>query len=334
MAGMYEFSSQTAIAQGANAPNADIMAVICRETQAFIDDDFATWADCWLHSEKATMIAVTPTTGIEATYGWQAISAEMQTVMNNGYGCDMVKYENSDWHINVTEDSAWVTYNQFAVNRSGESWRSFETRFLERQRDGWKIAYCAFAGQERGVTGQRVLSVDPMGQMLWASKDALEAIATHPILTLSAGRLRARRLDWDKALQAAISRAGKFHNFYVLRNFEDETGGPFRYPAVLGETDEGGVAVVMVSVRDGVTYIDFDFTQTIFCKLTVAQAVFGLSEAQTKVAQHIAEGLGPKGAAERLDISINTARTHLTRLYEKTGVDSQAALVRILLSVG
>ncbi|WP_072792666.1 LuxR C-terminal-related transcriptional regulator [Cognatishimia maritima] len=331
---MYELSGQSALSRIDGDPQAEIMAVICDETQAFIDDDYAAWARCWLQSEQATMIAVTSTTGVDATYGWSAISTEMQTVMNNGYGCDMVTYENSDWRIHIAEDVAWVTYRQFATNRSGESWRSFETRFLQRQSDGWKIAYCAFVGQERAITGQRVLSVDPKGQMLWASKDALAAIASHPILTLSAGRLRARRLDWDKALQAAISRAGKFHNFYQLRHFEDETGGPFRYPAVLGETDEGGVAVVMVSVRDGVTYIDFDVTQTIYCKLTVAQAVFGLSDAQTKVAQHIAEGLGPKGAAEKLDISINTARTHLTRLYEKTGVNSQAALVRILLSVG
>lgn len=37
-------------------------------------------------------------------------------------------------------------------------------------------------------------------------------------------------------------------------------------------------------------------------------------------------------AAERLEISINTARTHLQRAFDKTGVHSQPALVRRLLS--
>lgn len=53
-----------------------------------------------------------------------------------------------------------------------------------------------------------------------------------------------------------------------------------------------------------------------------------------KLARHIAMGESVKGAAEKLGISVNTARTHMTRLYEKTGVRSQAALVRLLLSVG
>ena len=33
-------------------------------------------------------------------------------------------------------------------------------------------------------------------------------------------------------------------------------------------------------------------------------------------------------------ISTNTARTHLSRIYDKTCVNSQPALVRLLLSVG
>ena len=69
-------------------------------------------------------------------------------------------------------------------------------------------------------------------------------------------------------------------------------------------------------------------------RLSVAQVVFGLSDGQLRIARHIADGEGLKTAAEAQGISVNTARTHLARLYEKTGVSSQTALVRLLLSVG
>jgi DNA-binding CsgD family transcriptional regulator len=176
--------------------------------------------------------------------------------------------------------------------------------------------------------------VDKSGQVIWASPETLESIQKHPILTVSAGRVRARKQNWDRVLQRAITQAARYHGFYQLRHFEGETGGPFHYPAVLGETDDGGIAVIHVLVRDGVTYLQFDGTRFIDRRLSIAQAVFGLSDGQRRVAHHVADGLGPKGAADALEISINTARTHLTRLYEKTGVNSQAALVRILLSVG
>ena len=38
-------------------------------------------------------------------------------------------------------------------------------------------------------------------------------------------------------------------------------------------------------------------------------------------------------AAERLSVSVNTARTQLRRIFEKTGVHNQSALVRLMLSI-
>ena len=111
-------------------------------------------------------------------------------------------------------------------------------------------------------------------------------------------------------------------------------GRPFHYPVVLGESDEGTVVVFHVSVRDGSTFLLFDGDGSLDRRLAVAQAVFGLSNGQLKVARFIADGVGVKGAAQALGISVNTARTHLARLFEKTGVNSQTALVRLLLSVG
>ncbi len=58
---------------------------------------------------------------------------------------------------------------------------------------------------------------------------------------------------------------------------------------------------------------------------------FGLTPAEADVAMEIALGDGRKAAAARLGVAVSTARMHLTRIFEKTGVRRQAELVRVVL---
>jgi DNA-binding CsgD family transcriptional regulator len=59
---------------------------------------------------------------------------------------------------------------------------------------------------------------------------------------------------------------------------------------------------------------------------------YGLTEAEARFAEEILKGDGKRAAAERCGISYSTARTHLSRIFDKTGVHRQAALVRLLKS--
>lgn len=59
---------------------------------------------------------------------------------------------------------------------------------------------------------------------------------------------------------------------------------------------------------------------------------FGLTTAEANFALEIVKGDGRQASAERLGISVATARTHLSHIFEKTGTRRQAALVRLLLS--
>jgi DNA-binding CsgD family transcriptional regulator len=61
---------------------------------------------------------------------------------------------------------------------------------------------------------------------------------------------------------------------------------------------------------------------------------FGLTPAEADLAMEIAHGDGRKAAAARLGIAVSTARMHLTRIFEKTGVHRQAELVRVVLRIG
>lgn len=68
-------------------------------------------------------------------------------------------------------------------------------------------------------------------------------------------------------------------------------------------------------------------------RLEAASIVYGLSPAQKTVAGHVLAGRALPEIAAMLGITANTARTHLDRIYDKTGVRTQPALVRALLSV-
>lgn len=61
---------------------------------------------------------------------------------------------------------------------------------------------------------------------------------------------------------------------------------------------------------------------------------FGLTRAEAALAIEMLKGDGRAAAAGRCGISVNTARTHLTRIFEKTGVKRQAELIRVLMDGG
>src|ERR1700752_2481299 len=58
---------------------------------------------------------------------------------------------------------------------------------------------------------------------------------------------------------------------------------------------------------------------------------FGLTEAESGGAIEILKGHGRRVAARRLGISDLTAKSHLSKIFVKTGTQWQAELVRVLL---
>jgi DNA-binding CsgD family transcriptional regulator len=61
--------------------------------------------------------------------------------------------------------------------------------------------------------------------------------------------------------------------------------------------------------------------------------VYGLTNAEAAVALHIADGQGIKPIADELSLSTATVKTHLQRVFLKTGTHRQAELVRLLLEI-
>lgn len=61
---------------------------------------------------------------------------------------------------------------------------------------------------------------------------------------------------------------------------------------------------------------------------------WGLTAAEARMAVEMMRGDGRAAAAARCGISLNTARTHLTRVFEKAGVRRQAELIRRMADLG
>ena len=60
---------------------------------------------------------------------------------------------------------------------------------------------------------------------------------------------------------------------------------------------------------------------------------YGLTRAEARVAVAVSASQPIEQIAEALSISVNTARTHLRHVYEKTGLSSRAEFVRLLVNL-
>lgn len=316
------------------AEKSAIMAVIARETDTFVQQDFNGWAECWVQDERTREVCISSSIGSTILEGWETLRDYMKNVIENGAVCKISEIERFNESITVSGDIAHVVFDETSKHASGRIEKTFETRVLERSNGAWRILYASFVLRGHQHIDQGRLAVDATGEILCAPDEASEQLKTHPGLQISNNRLRATKPAWDKTLQASLECAAEQHGYFQHYRYMSESGRNFRLPVVLGEKDEGGVAVCVLFVRDGMTFIETQDDGDIDARLNVAKSVFGLSDGQMLLANRIVHGDNLTSASEALGISINTVRTHLSRIYEKTGINSQTALVRTLLSVG
>jgi len=229
--------------------------------------------------------------------------------------------------LRIHGDMAWATYEQHYPG--GTVWDgkrapalSYEARVFERHDGQWKIAFILLldGGDPDNVVRLRL---DAEGRVL-STGPAVETVLADDDLVIRDGRLRVRDSRTDARLQAAIRWAAAQDSSYM----------PFTgsVPVVM-EAGEGlATKVWWVTCETGQVYFSLPDTRSTEARLETAAAIYGLSPAQHRVAALVADGLTLAEVARRLEITLNTARTHLQRIFEKTGVHNQSALVRVLLT--
>jgi DNA-binding CsgD family transcriptional regulator len=65
-------------------------------------------------------------------------------------------------------------------------------------------------------------------------------------------------------------------------------------------------------------------------RIEALQSSFGLTKAEAALTVEMLKGDGREAAGQRCGISLNTVRTHLTRVFDKVQVNRQAELVRVI----
>lgn len=230
--------------------------------------------------------------------------------------------------LRVNGDMAWATFEQHYPG--GTIWNgkrapglSYEGRVFERHDGEWKIAFLLLLDGGYPDDGMTRVRLDGEGRVLSTGPE-VERILADDDLVIRNGRLRVRDSRTDAKLQAAIRWAATQDSSYM----------PFTgsLPVVMEAGEDLPTKVWWVSCEMGQVFFACGEPTSTEKRLETAAMIYGLSPTQHRVAALVADGLTLAEIAERLEITANTARTHLQRIFDKTGVHNQSALVRVLLT--
>jgi DNA-binding CsgD family transcriptional regulator len=312
---------------------AAIIDVIHRVRIAVWTHDFPAYQSCFVHADYVTRWHASRYIGVFRREGWDDISARVRKSFEDpSLVIPQYAYDTpvENLKLRISGDMAWATYDQIYPSIGQDRLYyyggvSHELRFFEKHSGIWLISFLGVMhGSGVGRPGSPTLQVTADGTVTWQSPDAPAALEADDDITIRNGRLRFRDARADKKLQAAFRWAA-----------ERDTGlFPSRgtLPIVI-EAGEGLPAkVYWVFAEGGLIIVSLHTAGIDTERLDVAAAIFDLSPAQKQVAALVVEGLSLPQIAQRMTITANTARTHLNRVFEKTGVRTQPALVRVLLS--
>lgn len=320
-------------------PEADCLAVldvIEGDVRAYFAKDLDLLSTFYLQEDRMISLMQIAGTGLIRCWGWQEFEALLRRNLAETPGPSAGDIRRRKVNVKVDKDMAWASFDQ-VVTTVGDATDppsfSHNIRVLERISGRWLIVFHGvFEPMSEAQTAPSI-EVDENACVISMNMAAKDRLAEFRGLTISAGTLHAARPTWDKLLREAIERAAALRLYSRLHG-EVGRGQHVVFPVVLGEDDKGASVVCLVEVTDFSVWVTFDDHAALGRRLSVARAVYGLSRAQLALAREIAEGNDLSAAAEILGITVNTARTHLRRMFDKTGVRSQTALLRVILGLG
>ena len=308
-----------------------IMAALKAETAAWLRRDFDALARHWVHSPQARLMTAFTSLGIRVIEGWDAIGPRMQRMMDRfagPYDVARLRWENAN--VVLGGDMAWVSYDQIGADTGDEfemAGVSRELKIFHRIDGAWRIGCLVLMQHAVDHVASPLIEVDAEARVLWMNRQAEARMRDHPGLVIAASRLRARRQACDAALRKAVGWA-----FHELEAHVPPKQAPGQVRAVhLGEDDAAVPLYCWVVIEDGKALVSFD-DRTLARRLDLAAEVHRLSPAQARLAGLIVDGKDLAAASEALGVSVNTVRTQLQRMFDKTGTRTQASLVRALLS--
>jgi DNA-binding CsgD family transcriptional regulator len=303
-----------------------IIALIHRNRIAIWTHDFDLWEACFVHADYTARWGWWQAGGMFARRGWDDIARRLRS--NPPPAIDAYAYDTKllNLSLQIGDGMAWATFDQLypegASRYGGGTGLVREARVFEKHDGEWKIAFlCMMTGVPGGP---RIVHLDAAGRIVFRSDAAAEAMAADDNIIVRNGALRFRDRRADRMLREAVAWASTLDSGFM------STHGAL---PILVEAGEGlPTGIYWVIADAGLVLFSFGDPALSERRLDMAARVYGLSPAQRILAGHVAEGLTLTEIAERMQVTANTARTHLNRVFDKTGVRTQPALVRVLLT--
>jgi DNA-binding CsgD family transcriptional regulator len=184
---------------------------------------------------------------------------------------------------------------------------------------------------------QGFLLVDGEARLLFANRVAQAQLDARDGMRLEAGALSAPDADAARTLRGLIASCAGEANVatdcggdIVLRRGAPRLPLDVLVTPMQPETAMASIpwtfpqrAVAIVLVSDPETEMQ--------ARVESLRHRFGFTPAEATFALEIIKGDGRQATADRLGITVGTARSHLSKIFDKTGVRHQAELVRLLL---
>jgi DNA-binding CsgD family transcriptional regulator len=176
------------------------------------------------------------------------------------------------------------------------------------------------------------------GEVLMINRHAAAMLADSDLVSLRGGRLAVADTAIQAELDAALGGALGISRGVVapppapilVTGRPGECGAQVTYTPLRPRSVQGGLApgaAVVAVLREERRHP----RRAIPAGL---RTTFRLTRAEVRLCEALVEGSSLPECAARLDISRNTAKTHLARIFDKTGVRSQVALLRLLAMGG
>jgi len=176
--------------------------------------------------------------------------------------------------------------------------------------------------------------VNARGQLLYADEAADKLLASRSGVDIVAQRIRLATDRDNVRLYEAITAC--------LETRPDTPAGQRIHPK--GNSSCPSLTIDVLPFRGTTTHIGAPCTAVMLLieqpdqgrneQIARLRSRFGFTPAEAKLALEMLRGDGRAAAAARCGISINTARTQLTQIFQKANVKRQAELIKVLMDNG
>ncbi len=189
-------------------------------------------------------------------------------------------------------------------------------------------AHCSEVALDACDVAIAVLDAD--GTIVHANGGIERILAAREDVRSVKGVLTLRSLEADGRLQTAVREASR----------QEGVGSDLK----IDRDGKPPLLLTVLPVRNGVPLADFggraarcvvivqDTVREREARLSFVSAAYNVTPAERRLLSAIVTGAGVATAAQALDISLSTAKTHLCRLFDKTGTGRQGELINLVLS--